>query len=169
MKKKLSKGKTYQIGSGDILSIITWKEEDFSRDEVLVRTDGKISFPLLNDIQASGRTPMELKKEIENRFKKYIDAPVVTVTVKVPSSQKFYILGEVMRTGEYNLFKDLTILQAFAVAGGFTEWAAKDEIILYRTENNKDKIIRVDYKDILQGEGFHHNIKIKANDTIIVP
>ena len=95
----------YKIGSGDILEIVTWKEPDFSRPEVLVRTDGKISFPLLGDVQAAGRTPMEIRKEIESGLKAYVDNPIVTVTVKNPASQKFYILGEVQKTGEYPLIK----------------------------------------------------------------
>ena len=159
----------YRIGCGDILEITTWKEPDFSREEILVRIDGKISFPLLTDIQAAGRTPIEIKKDIETRLMEYIANPVVTVTVRNPESQKFYILGEVARTGEYNLVKNLTVLQAFALAGGFTEWASKKEIILFRTENGKEKIIRINYKDIIKGKNFSNNLEIQADDTIIVP
>ncbi len=159
----------YKIGSGDILEIMTWKEPDFTREEVLVRIDGNISFPLLNDVQASGRTPLQLKQDIESKLKDFVDNPVVTVTVKTPGSQKFYILGEVIRTGEYNLTKNLTVLQAFALAGGFTEWASKKEIILLRHEDNKEKIIRINYKNIVRGTDIKQNIFIKANDTIIVP
>ena len=160
---------TYKIGSGDILEITTWKEPDFSRDQVLVRIDGKITFPLIGDIQASDRTPLQVKKEIEAGLKDFVDNPIVTVTVRNPESQKFYILGEVVNTGEYNLIKDLTVLQAFALAGGFTEWASKKEIILLRHEDGKEKIIRVNYKNIVQGKDFSRNIQIRANDTIIVP
>lgn len=160
---------SYKIGRGDILEIITWKEPDFSRGEVLVRIDGKITFPLLNDMMVAGRTPLEVKKDIEAALKDFVENPVVTVTVKNPVSQKFYILGEVARTGEYNLTKDLTVLQAFALAGGFTEWASKKEIILLRKENGKDKIYRINYKNIIKGEDFNQNVHIKADDTIIVP
>ncbi|MBW1822247.1 MAG: polysaccharide biosynthesis/export family protein [Deltaproteobacteria bacterium] len=160
---------SYKIGSGDVLEIVTWKEPDFSREAVLVRIDGKITFPLLGDVQASNRTPLLVKKEIEKGLKDFVDNPIVTVTVRDPGSQKFYILGEVVNTGEYNLIKDLTVLQAFALAGGFTEWASKKEIILLRNENGKEKIIRVNYKNIIQGKDFSQNIHIKANDTIIVP
>jgi polysaccharide biosynthesis/export protein len=160
---------SYKIGSGDVLEIVTWKEPDFSRKEILVRIDGKISFPLLGDIQASGQTPLQVKKEIEKGLKDFVDHPIVTVTVRGPGSQKFYILGEVVNTGEYNLIKDLTVLQAFALAGGFTEWASKKEIILLRNENGKDKILTVNYKNIVGGKDFSQNIHIKANDTIIVP
>ena len=159
----------YRIGCGDILEITTWKEPDFSRAEILVRIDGKITFPLLNDIQAAGRTPIQIKNDIEKKLKEYVGNPVVTVSVRSPGSQKFYILGEIARTGEYNIVKSLTVIQAFALAGGFTEWASKKEIILFRTENGKEKIIRINYKDIIKGKDFKNNLRIRADDTIIVP
>ena len=164
----LKSNSEYKIGSGDIIQIMTWKEPDFSRDDILVRIDGKITFPLLGDIQAAGHTPTDLKKEIEARLKEYVDAPNVTVTIKNPGSQKFYILGEVIRTGEYDLKKELRVLQAFALAGGFTEWAKK-EIIVLRYEDGKEKIIRINYKNISRGEDLSQNIELKVNDTIIVP
>lgn len=160
---------SYSIGRGDVLSIVTWKEPDLSRDEVLVRIDGNISFPLLNDVPAAGRTTIQLKTGIEKRLKAFIENPVVTVTVVRTESQKFYVLGEVANTGEYGLNKDLTILQAFAIAGGFTEWAQKDEIILFRNEGDKKKVIRLHYREIIESGDFSKNISIKANDTIIVP
>ena len=159
----------YQIGIGDILEITTWKEPDFTRQNVMVRTDGKISFPLLNDFPAAGLSPMELKYNIEAGLKSYVAHPVVTVHIIDPVSQKFYILGEVARTGEYPLAKHLTVLQAFALAGGFTEWASKKEIILLRHEGGKDKIYRINYKDITKGKDFSQNLKLRADDTIIVP
>ncbi|MBU0992209.1 MAG: polysaccharide export protein [Proteobacteria bacterium] len=159
----------YIIGSGDILEIITWKEADFTRNDVLVRLDGKITLPLLNDVQAAGKTPMELKKILEKILKDFVASPVVTIIVKSAGSQKFYILGEVMNTGEYPIMKELTVLQAFALAGGFTQWASKKEIILLRYEGNEEKRIRIDYKRIIRGKDLDSNMKIKANDTIIVP
>jgi polysaccharide export outer membrane protein len=159
----------YEIGAGDILGITTWKEPDFTREEVLVRLDGKITFPLLNDVLAAGLTTMDLKRVIENGLKDYISNPVVTVNVRQPLSKRFYILGEVRRTGEYPLVKHLTVLQAFALAGGFTEWASKKEIILLRQENGKEKIYRINYKEITKGKDLSQNLKIKTDDTIIVP
>jgi polysaccharide export outer membrane protein len=162
-------GGDYVIGAGDILDITTWKEVDLSRTDVLVRLDGKISFPLLNDVQAAGVTTGDLKRTIEGGLKAYVSNPVVTVGVKSPASQKFYVLGEVARTGEYPLIKNMTILQAFAVAGGFTQWAAKDEILLLRREGGKEKIYRVNYKDITKGKDPAQNLVIQADDTIVVP
>ena len=164
-----SRENQYKIGSGDILEITTWKEPDFSREEILVRIDGKISFPLLDDVQAGGRTPLELKQGIQNKLRGFISKPVVTVTVRSPDSKRIYILGEVVNTGEYPLVKNLTVLQAFALAGGFTEWASKKEIILFRKEDGKDKTIRINYKNILKGKDFSQNVQLQADDTIIVP
>ncbi|MBT8341617.1 MAG: polysaccharide export protein [Desulfatitalea sp.] len=159
----------YIIGVGDVIEVVTWKEPDFTRAEILVRIDGKISFPLLDDVQAAGRTPTQLKSSIEERLKDYVTSPNVTVTIQSPGSQRFYILGEVMNTGEYPLTKNLRVLQAFAIAGGFTEWASKKEIILFRREDNKDKVIQINYKDIIKNKDFSQNVKIKVDDTIIVP
>ena len=159
----------YLIGNGDVLEIMTWKEPELSRPEVIVRTDGKISFPLLNDVQAAGLSALELKRVLENGLKDYVANPVVTVNLLRLESQKFYVLGEVINTGEYPLTKNLTVLQAFAMAGGFTEWASKKEIILMRQEGGKEKIYRINYKDIAKGKDLSQNIMLKADDTIIVP
>jgi polysaccharide export outer membrane protein len=162
-------GGDYIIGAADILDISTWKEVDFSRENILVRMDGKISFPLLNDVQAAGLTTTELKRIIEQGLKNYVSHPVVTVTVRNPASQRYYVLGEVARTGEYPLIKNMTVLQAFAVAGGFTQWASKDEIILVRRDGGKDNVYRVNYKEISKGRDFSQNLTIRPDDTIIVP
>ncbi len=158
----------YKIGCSDVLDILTWKESDLSKG-VLVRIDGKITFPLIGDVRAAGRTPLELKQEIEKKLKQFIDNPIVTITVMRPNSKKFYVLGEVERTNEYPLVKRLTVLQAFAIAGGFTEWASKKEILLIRRENGKEKIIRINYKNIVKGDDLEKNIEIQENDILIVP
>jgi polysaccharide export outer membrane protein len=160
---------SYTIGAGDVLRIVTWKEPDFTLESVLVRTDGKISFPLLNDVQAAGLTPMMLKDVLETGLKSYVAAPVITVTVTNAGSQKFYILGEVPRTGEYPIVKDLSVLQAFALAGGFTEWASKDEILLIRREGGQKRVYKIDYKDMAKGKNLDQDLLIRADDTIIVP
>ena len=159
----------YIIGSGDILEIVTWKEPDFSREEIIVRLDGNISFPLIDDIVAAGRTPTQLKFEIQNRLAEFVSEPNVTVTVRSAASKRFYILGEVVNTGEYPLTKKLTVLQAFAIAGGFTEWASKKEILVFRTENGQNKVIRVNYKKIVKGEDADLNVWLEPDDTIVVP
>jgi polysaccharide export outer membrane protein len=159
----------YIIGNGDILEIVTWKEEDFSREEIIVRLDGNISFPLLDDVMAAGKTTTQLKLDIQAGLKEFVAEPHVTVTVRSAASKRFYILGEVVNTGEYPLNKNLTVLQAFALAGGFTEWASKKEIILFRREGGEETVIRIDYKGIVKGKDFSQNVEIKADDTIVVP
>jgi len=158
----------YTIGIGDILKITAWKEPDLTIDAARVRSDGKITFPLLDDIQAEGLSTMALKKAVEKKLSFYVEAPNVTVTLVNPLSRKFYILGEIMRTGEYPLTKKLTVMQAFALAGGFTEWADKNKILLYRRGNNKEETITIRYKDIIKGD-FSKDIQLQPDDTIIVP
>ena len=160
--------KDYVIGVGDILKIDTWKEKDLSFPKVDARSDGKITFPLLDDIQAAGRTTMELKTAIQEKLSEFVEAPTVTVTLVAPQSQMYYIIGEVKNVGEYPLKKKLTVVQAFALAKGFTEWAAKDEIILFRRSNKKDEIIRIDYDDIVDGK-LGQDILLQADDIIVVP
>ena len=164
-----SQASEYRIGAGDVLEISTWKEPELTRKEVLVRVDGRISFPLIGDIPAAGMTPVELTDTIQKGLTKFVTAPVVTVTVTNPGSQKVYVLGEVMKTGEYPILKNLTVLQAFALAGGFTQWASKDEIILIRKDGAKDRIYKINYKDIVKGRDVENNLALQANDTIVVP
>lgn len=164
----LSFAEDYKIGIGDVLKISTWKEPDLSFDSLQVRSDGKITFPLLDDLQAEGITTVELKKTIEKKLADFVEAPTVTITLVGAVSQKYYILGEIQNVGEYPLVKKLTIVQAFALAKGFTEWAAKDEIILYRKNGNKEQIIIIDYDDIVKGK-LGKDIVLKADDIIIVP
>jgi polysaccharide biosynthesis/export protein len=158
----------YKIGVGDILRINTWKEPDLSLEDAMVRSDGKITFPLLDDIQAQGSTTMELKAKIEKMLAEYVEAPNVTITLANPASQRFYILGEVVNTGEYPITKKLTVMQAFALAGGFTEWASKNNILLIRRSEGQKTTVTIKYKDILKGD-FSKDIALKADDTIIVP
>ena len=163
-----NKRREYRIGIGDVLKITTWKEIDLSFETVFVRNDGKITIPLLDDIQAEGQTTMQLKQTIQEKLAEYIEAPTVTVILANPGSQKYYVLGEVQNVGEYPLSKKLTVVQAFALANGFTEWAAKDEIILFRRENGQGKMISIDYNDITDGN-LEGDLQLKADDIIIVP
>ncbi len=161
-----SNGGYYRIGKGDVLEINVWKEKDLTR-VVKVRTDGRISLPLLDDIKAEGLTPIQLKKVIEKKLKEFITSPFVTVIVDTENS-KFYMVGEVNKVGEYDLTKDLTILQAIALAGGFTEWANKDNIILLRYRNGKEIRYKISYKDIINGKHPEENYFIQRDDTVIV-
>ncbi len=167
--QKETENTDYIIGNGDVLRIFTWKEPDLSVDVAAVRLDGKITFPLVNDIKAAGLSTMALKKELEIRLAGYVESPIVTVMLLQAVSRRYYVLGEVQRVGEYPIEKNMTVMQAFAVAGGFTEWASKNEILLIRRVGGIEKIFRINYKDILKGKSLDKNFFIQADDTIVVP
>lgn len=158
----------YVIGEEDSLSISVWKEPDLSRS-VPVRPDGKISLPLLNDVQATGLTPMQLADSITAKLRKFIADPQVTVIVNSIQSRRFFVLGEVGRVGSYPLLHGMTLLQALSGAGGFTQFANPKKIYLMRTENGKQVRYLFNYKDALQGKNPEQNIEIKPGDTIVVP
>lgn len=159
---------SYLIGKGDILEINVWREPMLS-GETIVRNDGMISLTLAGDVQAAGRTTSELKDEIQERLKRYLGDPVVTVILKSPASQKFYVIGEVKNPGEYELVKEMTVVQGIARAGGFSEWAKKKEIVLLRRENGAERRLPINYNDIVQGKSVSENMILRANDTIVVP
>jgi len=158
----------YVIGAGDNLSIQVWREPNLSGN-FTVRPDGKITFPLLNDIKAEGLTPLQLKKVIESGLAKYISAPVVTVVVTSANSKNIFVMGKVNSPGRYPLTGPTTVLQALAQAGGLAEWAKGDEIVILRTENGKQRKIEFDYDDVSKGKHLEQNIFLKPGDTIVVP
>ena len=158
----------YLIGKGDVLEISVWREPMLS-GETIVRNDGMISLPLIGDVQAGGRTTLLVKKEVQERLKEFISEPVVTVMLRIPVSQKFYVLGEVNAPGEYDLVKDMNILQGIARAGGFTEWASKSRMLLLRKENGHEKRIPINYNDIVRGRDLGQNLPLRADDTLVVP
>ncbi len=158
----------YLIGPSDVLEIIVWKEEDLTR-EVMVRPDGRITLPLINDIVAAGKTPMQLKDEIEKKLREYIDMPVVTVIVKGIESKYYYVIGEIANPGGYLLSKPITILQALALAGGFSEWAKKDKIMVIRTlDDGQKKILNFNYEAIAKGRKVT-DFYLKPGDVVVVP
>jgi polysaccharide export outer membrane protein len=158
----------YVIGPQDIVDISVWKEPDLSRS-VPVRPDGKISLPLLNDVQAAGRTPVQLGEQIASNLTKYMTNPQVTVIVSQINSQRIYLLGEVTRAGSYTLLPDMTVLQALSDAGGFTAFANSKKVYVLRLDNGKQQKIPFNYKDVISGKDPSQNIALKPGDTIIVP
>jgi len=158
----------YVIGPEDVLSINVWREEALSR-QVPVRSDGKISLPLVDEVHAAGLTPLQLKEKLTLRLKEFIDNPNVSVIVVQANSQKVYVSGEVRTPGVYQLRGETTLLQVIPMAGGFTEWADQKKIVVIRKEGEKDKRIVVNYKKIVSGEDVSYNIILKPGDTIIVP
>lgn len=159
----------FVIGNDDVLVINVWKEPDLSR-AVPVRSDGKISLPLVGEVQASGETPRELEQEIAQKLKNYITQPQVTVIVQQINSQKFNILGQVVRPGAYPLTNAITVLDAIAVAGGFRDFAKKKSLYILRANSDGNQTrIPFNYKDVITGKKPEQNVKLRPRDTIVVP
>ena len=158
----------YVIGAQDVLDINVWKEPDVSRI-VPVRPDGKISLPLLNDVQAAGLTPAQLAAQVTESLKKYVTNPQVTVIVTTINSQRVYILGEVTRPGAFPLIPGMSVLQALSSAGGFTQFAKVKNIFVRRLENGKETKYPFNYKEVISGKKPEQDILLKAGDTIVVP
>jgi polysaccharide export outer membrane protein len=158
----------YVIGPEDVLSIHVWKEDALTR-QVSVRSDGRISLPLIDEVQAAGLTPLQLKEKLTVRLQEFIDNPSVSVIVTEANSQKVYVSGEVKTPGVYRLRGETTLLQVIPMAGGFTEWADQKKIVVIRKEGEKDKRIIINYKKIVSGEDMSANIVVKSGDTVIVP
>ena len=158
----------YVIGAEDVLYIHVWREETVTKT-VSVRMDGMISIPLVDEIQAAGLTPLQLKEKLTERLKQFIENPNVTVVVMEANSFKVYISGQISKPGIYRLRSDTTLAQIISMAGGLNEWANQKKIIIIRKENGKEKRFTINYKKIVKGEDLDSNIILKSGDTIIVP
>ncbi len=160
---------SFVIGNDDRLAINVWKEPDLTKT-IPVRSDGKISLPLVGEIQAAGRTPLQLEQEIAAKLANYITEPEVTVIVEQINSQKFNILGQVGRPGSYSLAVATTVLDAIATAGGFRDFAKQKAIyILRQNPGGGETRIAFNYKEVIKGKNPQQNIKLEPRDTIVVP
>lgn len=157
----------YVIGADDTLRITVWKEPDLT-ESLPVRPDGKISMPLLNDVQAAGLTPLELKDSITEKLRKYITDPRVTVVVTAMNSRRIFVTGEVQHTGPQALLPHMTVLQALAQAG-FTQFANLKGIYILRSENGRQTKLPFNYKEVVKGNHPDQNIPLKPGDTVVVP
>jgi polysaccharide biosynthesis/export protein len=159
----------YAIGTEDVLAINVWKEPEISR-VVPVRPDGKVSVPLIGDVQAKGLTPKQLQTNITEALRSYLSNPEVSVIVQEVHSQKFNILGEVVKPGSYPLVTSTTVLDALAVAGGFRDFAKVKKIYVLRVLNDgSQQRIPFNYKDVVSGKRAEQNVELRPRDTVIVP
>ena len=160
---------SYVIGADDVLAINVWKEPEISRS-VPVRTDGKISLPLMGELQAGGQTPRQLEQEIAKRLQSYISEPEVTVIVQDARSQRINILGMVARPGSYLLTGSTTALDAIAMAGGFRDFAKQKSIYVLRANaDGTQKRIPFNYKEVIKGKNPEQNVRLLPRDTVVVP
>jgi polysaccharide biosynthesis/export protein len=158
----------YKIGPQDVVRIDVWKEPDISRT-IPVRPDGKISLPLLSDVQAAGLTALQLADSIRDGYKKFINSPQVTVTVTDINSRRVYVSGEVGHPGALPLLPNMTVLQALTSSGGFTQFAKPKNIYILRTEDGKQVKHPFNYKEVINGKKPEDNILLQPGDTIVVP
>lgn len=164
-----AKSAEYRIGKEDVLSIQVWHEPELTRLEV-VRADGKISMPLVGEVEAAGHTPRELQDQLTKVLEQYMKSPQVLVTVQDARSQRFSIIGEVMRPGSYPLVKPTTVLDALSMAGGFREFAKTEKMFVLReAPNGTRQKIPVSYKKIISVKGAQQNIELEVRDTLVVP
>ncbi len=158
----------YKIGPQDVLKIDVWREDQLTR-VAPVRPDGKVTLPLLNDVQAAGLTPMELAGVIREDLKKFINNPQVTVSVMEINSRRIYVTGEVVKAGAYALLPHMTVLQALTSGGGFTQFARVKNIYVLRTQNGKQIRLLFNYKEAISGKNPEQNIELLPGDVIVVP
>ncbi|MFH1017332.1 MAG: polysaccharide biosynthesis/export family protein [Pseudomonadota bacterium] len=158
----------YGIGPDDTLLVDVWKHPELSR-EVIVRPDGFISLPLVNDVRASGVTARDLSTLLKARFKDFVEDPEVAVAVKIANSYKIYVVGKVATSGMFTVKTPTSVLQAVAMAGGFTPFASPDNMLVLRKENGQDIRLDASYDDIVKGRHPEKNITLRPGDTLVVP
>ena len=158
----------YVIGAEDVLTITVWRENDMSGDAV-VRPDGIITLPLVNEMRAAGLTPEQLREQLTVAVAKYVADPSVSVSVKAINSRKAYIVGQVSKPGPYPLVAPMTVMQLITIAGGLLEYADADNIVILRRENGKDTSYLFNYRDIEKRRRLTQNIELKPGDQVIVP
>jgi polysaccharide export outer membrane protein len=158
----------YIIQPNDVLAIFVWKEPSLS-GKVTVRPDGRISFPLVQDLQAGGMNPVQLKEKIEESLKQYIDVPNVTVIVDAIQSYRVFVTGKVGKPGALMLEKPISVLQALSLAGGFAEFANTAEIVIIRNSGEDSTLYRFNYPEVIKGKNFSQNMLLRSGDVVVVP
>lgn len=158
----------YLISPEDILEISVWKEESLTK-QVVVRPDGAFSFPLVGDVQATAKTISDIRDEIKERLKKYIPEPVVSVSLLKVTGYKIYVIGRVNKPGEFVTGRFVDVLQALALAGGLTPFAAENDIKILRRVNGKEYVRKFRYADVRKGEHLEQNVLLRSGDTVVVP
>jgi polysaccharide export outer membrane protein len=158
----------YIIGSGDVLDISVWQNTELTK-LIIVLPDGKISFPLIGDLMAAGKTVAQLKKELEEKIIRFVPDPVLSVLVNQVSSMHIYVIGRVNRPDRFVLNTNINVLQALSLAGGLTPFAERNKIKIYRGEKDNTQIFKFSYDDFVKGNNLTQNIRLKRGDVIVVP
>lgn len=160
--------KRYIIGPGDVLDVSVWRDDALTKT-VVVLPDGRISFPLIGEISAAGRTIEEIKKEIKEKLSLYVSDPILNLEVKQVNSLIIYVIGRVNNPGRFLLNTNVNVLQALSMAGGLNPFAKKEKIKIFRDEGGKTKIIPFNYDEVVEGKNIEQNITLKRGDVVVVP
>lgn len=158
----------YVIGPEDILQVVFWRDKELSA-EVVVRSDGKITLPLLNEVPAAGLTPEQLRERVLEEARRYVEEPTATIIVRQMNSRKVFITGQVHKPGHYPLLSPMTVMQLIATAGGLTEYAKGEKIVILRFERGREGGYRFNYNQVLRRRNLRQNIALKPGDTVVVP
>jgi polysaccharide export outer membrane protein len=158
----------YRLQPGDVLTVSVWKEESL-KDEVLVRPDGGLSFPLVGDVQAAGKSVAELTAEFTAKLERYIPSPVVTIEVKQINGNHVYVVGKVNHPGEFPFSRPVDVMQAISLAGGATPYAALNDIVILRRDNGELRALRFRYAEVERGRGLGQDVLLHSGDTVVVP
>lgn len=158
----------YHLQPGDVITVSVWKETDLQAD-VLLRPDGGFSFPLAGDIEAVGKTVDEVRLLLVDRLKRYIPNPVVTVAVKLIGGNRIFVVGRVNKAGDFPLSSPLDVMQAIALAGGTTAFAAINDIVILRRQNGEQQALHFHYSDVARGKELAQNVLLQSGDTVVVP
>lgn len=158
----------YKLHAGDKIQVLVWKEVDLQRT-VIVRPDGKFSFPLAGEVQAAGRSADAIRVDIEGRLKKYIPEPLVTVSVEDVAGNRIFVIGQANKPGMFVMNRQLTVLQALALAGGTTPFAKLDGIIIVRGSGPSQSSIPFRYSQVSEGKSLGQNVLLESGDVIVVP
>lgn len=158
----------YQLGPEDIIEISVWKEPDLTK-EIAVRPDGKISYPLLGEIQAAGKTVKQLREEISQRLEKYVTDAQVTVILLKAQHYKIYVVGKVNKPGEFLVGRPANVMQALAMAGGLTPFASPGRIVILRRIGDTEQTLPFDYKAVSRGQFLEQNVTLLPGDVVVVP
>jgi len=164
----VDKSAEYRLHAGDSITISVWKELDLQR-KVMIRPDGRFSFPLTGEVQAAGRTPDEVRIEIENSLKKFIPEAVVTVIVEEFNGNRVYVIGQVTKPGMYVMNPSLNVLQALSLAGGSTPFAKLDSISVIRGSGPSQKTMPFRYSQVVEGKALQQNVTLESGDVVVVP
>jgi polysaccharide export outer membrane protein len=166
--KATSDKASYKVQPGDLLEIFVWKEKDLQR-EVIVRPDGGLSFPLVGDLEAAGKSVAEIRDELTKQLREYVSNPTVSVSVKQAQGYKIYVMGQVNRPGEFTAVRPVDVVQALSMAGGLNPFASANSIKVLRRENGVEKSIPFKYGQVESGRQLEQNIILQGGDVVVVP